>query len=252
MTELTKPPSPNPIATRLHITCGDCLFFSRQKLPDYKSTCHLLGVAASRAPCRMFSPNVLTESIAQALDDKALRAALNAIPDGATGALAVAITKAAKLRAAGFKVGQVVYFNVIGVSSDRDYVANYYKGRIVMLNLDGDAMIVGSNKITATINPATLLTVKQWKAKRSDLIKRGKLVDPKSPFTWERKDEKVLTSDKYRPAWLDEAITKYRADVMEARIMRQTHDYDSAPVKRKRGRPKKSDTGVKTYTMSAA
>lgn len=247
--KITKPPAPNPIAVRLQFTCGDCVFFANKKLPGAEANCKDMGVIASRAPCLKVAPNVLTQDVHKTLSAKDLRSALNTVPEASAAALAMAITKIAKLRAAGFKIGQLVYFNVIGESSSRDYVANYYKGRVIMLNDNGDALIVG-NKITATVDPKTLLDVNAWKIKRKKLINKGKIADPKSPFTWERKDEKLLLSKKYRPDWLDKGIVDYRAAVMEARATRQTHDYDNAPVKRKRGRPKGSGK-VKTYDVSA-
>lgn len=252
---ITNPPKPNPVAVRLNISCKDCTFFSSVKLPDAASTCSGMGCPSNRAPCRAFTPNVLADVVGEAMASKAIRKALNSIPDASAGALAMAVSQMPRLRSAGLSLGQKVYFNAVGDSSGRDYVANYYSGLVMMIDRDGNVLVKGG-KVTAKISVSSVITIDQWKEKRAKLLAKGRIVDPKSPFTWERKDSKLLSSKKYRPPWLDKEIAKYRTEFMDAKATRQTHSYDAAvPVKRGRGRPRKdgspAKTKVKTHDVSA-
>lgn len=255
---ITSPPKPNPIATRLTITCGDCVFFSKSRLEGATAPCASMGCPRSRAPCARFAPNVFSEALGAALEAKALRDAINGAPDASLAVLAMAIAESARLRAAGFKLGQLVYFNVSGQDSkNRDYLSNYYKARVLRLDKDGN-LLLGGKGVTATINPDGIILGKAWEARRKRLIAKGAIFDPKSPWTWERKDDKVFTNPKYRPPWLDREIENFRASYKEAKATRQTHDYDSQPVKRGRGRPRKdgsqakSNQKIRTADISAA
>lgn len=236
---ITSPPSPNPAAVKVQVTCGDCVFFRTMKLENATAPCALMGCPSSRAPCNKLVPNVFTDDVAKAMDSKAIRDALNSVPDVALASIAMAMTHVSRLRAAGLKLGQRVYFNAAGDSAGRDYLANYYSGRVMMIDKEGNLLIRGP-KLNATIARATVLDFNDWKAKRKALIAKRAFFDPKSPFTWERNDEAILTNPKYRPLWLDKEIAAYRASYFNAKATRQTHDYDAPPVKRGRGRPKGS------------
>ena len=243
---ITSPPKPNPASQKVSITCGDCVFHSRLRLAGAATPCAGMGCPTSRATCLSYVPNVFSDAMGEAADSKALREALNAVPDAAVASMAMALTDVARLRAAGFKLGQMVYFNVSGqVGASRDFVSNYYRARAMYLNKDGALMLSGKG-VTAIVAPDTALSESEWKAKRAKLIAKGAIFDPKSPWTWERKDEALLTNPKYRPDWLDKEIERYRASYAEAKTTRQTHDYDAPPVKRGRGRPRKDGSPAGT------
>lgn len=243
---ISSPPKPNPAALRVDVTCGDCLFHTRQRLPGAVSPCAGMGCPTSRAPCLKYAPNVLSEAVREALDSKSLRVALNSVPDAGLASLAMALTEVSRLRRLGLRLGQLVYFNVSGqLGKSRDYVANYYRARVMMVDKEGNLLLSGKG-ITATINPESVLTEVAWKIKRKKLVAKGAIFDTKSPWTWERTDESVLTNPKYRPPWLDNEIARYRAEYTEAKTTRQTHDYDAQPVKRGRGRPRKDGSPAKS------
>lgn len=255
---ITSPPKPNPAALKVNITCGDCTFHSRMRLPGAATPCGGMGCPTSRAPCLRYAPNVFSDSVGEALDAKTLRDALNAVPDAALASVAMALTEVARLRELGMKLGQLVYFNVSGQSGKaRDYVANYYRARVMMVNREGN-LLLGGKGVTAIVSPETVLSEKAWKLKRKKLVANSAVFDPKSPWTWERKDEAILIDPKYRPPWLDKEIERYRASYLESKTTRQTHDYDAAPVKRGRGRPRKdgnparNNKTVRTVSMSPA
>lgn len=246
---IINPPPPNPSATRVVLTCSDCIFFQSLRLPNAAKPCNGMGCPPNRAPCSRYTPDVFSEAVGKAIGSKALRAALNAIPDAAAGSLAMAMAQVTRLRSVGLTLGQLVYFNAVGDGQSRDYLSNYYRAHVMLLDKTGYVMLKGEG-VTVTITRDSLLTFSAWKEKRAALLQRGAIVDPNSPFTWERKDLKELTNPKYRPDWLDKEIARYRRSYLEAKSTRQTHDYDSPPVKRGRGRPKGSGK-VKTYDVSA-
>jgi hypothetical protein len=247
---ITTPPKPNPHASRLNISCGDCIFFSSLRLPQASASCSGLGCHRSRAPCLKFSPNVFTDAIAEDIDAKGLRKALNAVSDASAGALAMALAEIPRLRAAGFALGQKVYFNAVGQTADRDYVANYYAARVMRIDHEGNLLVKG-DKVSATIALTSVLTIAQWKEKRKALVAKRAIFDPKSPYTWERKDEKLFTNPKYQPPWLEKQIALYRTSYLEAKSTRQTHDYDAPPVKRGRGRPRKDGSPAQKRVKAA-
>jgi hypothetical protein len=162
----------------------------------------------------------------------------------------MALAQVPRLRAVGFSLGQRVYFNAVGQSANRDYVANYYAGRVMMVDHEGNLLIRG-DKVSATISIGSVLTAEQWNAKRKALVAKRAVFDPKTPYTWERKDEKVLINPKYRPPWLDKEVATYRANYLEAKSTRQTHDYDAPPVKRGRGRPRKDGSPAQKRVKAA-
>lgn len=184
------------------------------------------------------------------MDAKAIRQALNAIPDAALGALAMALPEIRRLRAVGLRMGQLVYFNAAGPSASRDYVANYYRARVMMLDKSGN-VVLGGKGVTAVISVDSILSEKAWKQKRAKLVAKQAIFDPKSPFTWERRDEAVLINPKYRPDWLDKKIAEYRTSYLDAKATRQTHDYDAVPVKRGRGRPRKDGSSAQPSSKKA-
>lgn len=254
---ISSPPKPNPLVLRVQVSCGDCMFFSNARLPNAASPCAQMGCPANRVPCIKYTSNVFSDAVAEAMESKDLRKMLNSIPDAALGALALALPEIRRLRAVGLRVGQLVYFNAVGPSKSRDYLANYYRARVLSLDRNGNVLL-GCKGVTASINTQYVLTEEAWKNKRQKLIDKRHIFDPKSPFTWERKDEKILTKPKYRPKWLDKEVARYRATYFEAKATRQTHDYDAAPVKRGRGRPRKdgqpnkSAQKVRTHDISAS
>lgn len=244
-TTISSPPKPNPLVLRVQASCGDCVFFSRLRLPNAVASCATMGCPSSRVPCRKFKPNVFIQEIGDSLGDKNIRAALNSIPDAALGALSLAITEMRSIRALGYSLGQVVYFNAVSPSGTRDFLANYYRARVLSVDADGN-VILGGLGVSASISADHVITAEAWKTKKAALLRAEKICDPKSPFTWERKDLKALSNAKYKPKWLDSEIAKYRASYLDAKSTRQTHDYDAAPVKRGRGRPRKDGSPPKT------
>lgn len=234
--------SPVKAPVAVPVYCGSCLLFdthaTRVNAEGKPSTCSKLGIGivANSKPCKEFTINPFVDSLRQAANNSNVTRLLNEITPDAFGPLAALLASEVETRASGYHFGQTVYVNVRyrgnnAEGNDTDYLANYYRGAIVMVK-DGIAY-VSHKKVRISIAVGALLTRDQWYQRRAYLRDENRIVDKSNPHSWSRTDVKALRDKDYRPPWLDAAIAAY--------LTRPVDDMTPiVPVKRGRGRPKGS------------
>lgn len=241
MPQTTKKPwTPVKAPVVVPVYCGSCFLFDshavRTNFEGKPVTCSKLGIGivANSKPCKEFTVNPYTESLRKTATNGNVKRLLNEITPDAFGPLAALLTHEVETRASGYRFGQLVYVNVrYRGASDQghatDFLANYYRGEVVMVK-DGIAY-VSHRRVRIAIAVGALLTRDQWNQRRAYLLDNNRIVDRDNPHSWSRTDVKALRDPSYRPAWLDSAI--------EAYLSRPVDDMTPiAPKKRGRGRPK--------------
>lgn len=244
-----KPPAawvPVKAPITIPIYCGGCINLATRAIrtgPDGKpATCSALGITEKSKTCKDFSLNTQSTTIRELVQDRTLAKLLKRVGPSALASLSAALVGEIDTRKHGFHFGQRVYVNIMSrgdnaPNNDRDYVANYYMGEVVSIDPDGMAH-VAHKRISINIGVSALLTKDEWHERRALLLSAGKLVDKDNPYSWSRRDLKVLRDPTTRPPWLNAALAEYLTS-------RPIDDFTpTMPIKRGRGRPKKVATRV--------
>jgi hypothetical protein len=199
--------------------CSDCLHF--QNVAKFEQPCKKMGIKGYSVAPDCFSPNVyaLTKKNPDALfqlgvmlkdfDASDVRVLMSLLK------LSVNLDKHYNLR-----FGQPVFFCLGG----RDYLSNYFRGFVIgAANIGTMQLFVTSDMnrkqrgqpATVALMPDSVLTVSAFKKRKAELIKAGKLNDPKPLFNTtvpkESPVEHVPPTLESAPAeWFDKTESKAR------------------------------------------
>jgi hypothetical protein len=163
-----------------NVKCGDCVFFARHYSPAYKEPCIKLGISSKSKPCKRFSPDAAKLNIRNDVTLRKLSSALRNIGKDNLHIVASILLKEARTRREGFYFGQPVYVKVFG----GDYLSNYRKAYVShvergLVHLSCGRNINDAKTFTASVSPEAVLTVDEWKTKKSRLLSKGMKRDPK-------------------------------------------------------------------------
>jgi hypothetical protein len=156
----------------LKITCRDCLFLKNAgAYKDDKGNlrpCEYFGTVGQADPCRLFTtnPKNLTFPIGKILKD------LSKVPN--PDAVVAAFMATRRLKKFGFKLGQKVYFRVMG----NDYLCNYASGYVIG-SVQNKIIIEGCEKHTSQLYSTSILNEETWRKKLAHLLHLNKINDPK-------------------------------------------------------------------------
>jgi hypothetical protein len=208
--------------------CGECLHY--KKGPKvFDELCKDAGVEAIDKACPQFTPD--TYRLVN-LDDNFLRLLANAAKAAKPSQLRLltyTLRNLAHIRDLGLRFGQVVYFTL-----GKDYISHFFKGYVIGVDkADNRVHIAASlknakNRTFVIKYAQDVLTVKQWKAKRSELREADRIISPApskkrsyalpdflddrgrvnyKKFPWLRKTDdpsyEPPTIDSVPPEWLD-------------------------------------------------
>ena len=174
-------------------SCRDCIHFNSEKLPTSEDVCSKLGILPYQKAPRCFQSQPI-HFIKAKVDIANLGKELRHLNHSQLITLANQLGNAAELLAFGFRFGQPVYFNM----SNAAYVDNYYKAYVVgcrnLKTKKGEepvVMVASSlefaeneegcyeNRALLSLSADSLLTAKEWKEKKAELIAEGRLEQPK-------------------------------------------------------------------------
>lgn len=152
-------------AVVLPVQCGSCIFHSR--MATYSKPCIQLGTPASAETCRRFVPDPTQIGPDPGPILQLLASAVKPV------LLAAAMLAARKVSKLGFKLGERVFFRVMGA----DYVNNYVSGVIVGA-VDRRFVLAGAEGFTALLESESVLNNEGWEHKLEKLLRAGKVDDP--------------------------------------------------------------------------
>ena len=184
--------------------CGECLHFKQKARHDKEDICINLGVRSVGIAPSCFTPNVL--EIASDENEMLQLAFLwNSFSYRKRRILTAILMSKPKGRK--FRIGTKIYFRAVG----KDYLSNYLAGYVLGYSSSGELMVSGSpdknSKGNAYIAMFTsdnsVMTYKEFKIKKQELIKDGRIEDPKSPLL---KIRKSMVVD-YEPPTIDKSPT---------------------------------------------
>ena len=158
----------------LNVRCGSCIFFKDRAYPAFKKPCHEIGVKKSSRPCTKYyaSPFLFMKDSEGFKMLETLTSKFEKDLSGLVGMLnQVLLTKRY-----GFSFGQTVYVKMIG----EDYLQNYAKATVISAN--HESVYVQGKKFAkgGTYLHGSVLTEDQWKRKKRNLVKHGRIRDPKA------------------------------------------------------------------------
>ena len=178
----------------LKISCKDCVFLkSSGAYKDDKGNlrpCSYFGVIGQAEPCRSFVPD---PRLMKVLIGPALQI-LGQLPN--PDVVFGSIFSIKKLKQVGMKLGQRIYFHVLG----GDYIGNYASGYIIGM-VQGTLVVEGSEGHVSHIQPESAMDEDIWNEKLASLLKANKVNDPNGGL---RKifDDKGFHLEKYLPPLL--------------------------------------------------
>lgn len=194
--------------------CGACLHF-RQHAHKHKDTvCAEIGVKQYAIAPRCFTPDV-TKIAPNAQLLAQLTALINSYTPQQRHILLGVLRNNRKRR---ISFGQKVYFRAIG----KDYISNYLSGYCLGYSSAGDLIVAGSPDVktagrmyTAYLHEDSVMLPQAWRAKREDLIRKGRVNDPDKPLSKKKVVEthEPPTMDAAPSAW----FTKTDIDVKKKR-----------------------------------
>jgi hypothetical protein len=156
--------------TQAVFSCKDCYFLKNAgAYRDDKGNlrpCEYFGTIAQSEPCRLFVPNPRNMHVA-------IGPALEILSKLSNPQVAIAAFLSSKrIRATNFKIGQKVYFHVLGL----DYLNNYASGHIIGY-VQNKLIIEGLEGHISQILPESAYNEQNWSAKLASLLKDNRIND---------------------------------------------------------------------------
>lgn len=182
--------------------CGSCLHFRQHAHPSQGSVCSLLGVKHYNVAPRCYTPDV--SQLAESNEDLANLAIMFAALTHKQKAIFRAILDTNTSKRV-HPIGQLLYFKAAG----RDYISNYLSGYVMGYTSTKQLILAGSpdarqrgRLYLAYLEPTeeTLYTPTAWLKKKSELVRAGRIADPKGMLVMPKGD-----IDNYEPPTLDKA-----------------------------------------------
>lgn len=203
----------------LSIKCQDCIHY-KQGPAYFEKKCSELGILPKAKACSAFTPNmyILSKVGEETVAD--LGSLARELKPSQLRILAFVFANMSLLRKHKLKFGQPVYVNLS--SPFQDYLDCYFKGYVVGVSKEGDAIYVTSSlkkksksgNTLLSILPSSILTKKKFKARAKKLIRRGRAKLPKAEtrsLAWKnrpvppKKEEDLPDYLKYEVPTLDTA-----------------------------------------------
>jgi hypothetical protein len=149
------------------IKCGDCVFHTN--LATYGRPCSELGTLSAAKTCARFVAD--PAQLGEAADVGPLLRAIAGVRNGAM--VASIVLSSRKVGRLGFRLGQTVYFRVMG----GDFLCNY--ARAIVIGASGrDLVLSGVQTFRALVGASQLMDRDAWEVKRARLVKAGRIDDP--------------------------------------------------------------------------
>lgn len=188
--------------------CSECLHYLKHAHPSYQTICKQRGVRGFAVAPKCFTPDVT--QVASNSDTFVQLASLFSDYTPKQKRIMIGILKAPmKKFKREYPFGTKVYFLALG----KDYISNYLSGFVMGVTSSGQLIITGSpdkntrgSSYFCYMNDGdSLMTFKEWKAKRKELVAANKVMDPNSmimPKTATIGNE-PMTIDSAPDAWYD-------------------------------------------------
>lgn len=202
--------------TSIGFKCGECLHFNR--LAKFEKPCSFLGIKAFANAPSCFTPDVFK---LQKTNPDIIYQIGNIMKDftSAEARILIALLRSTRTQEKYYKLkfGQPVYFCL-----SNDYLSNYFRGFVVGVASQGEEQVYISSNLgkTQRANPMLgsfirdrVLTLTEFKKRKKELIKAGKVQDPKKIFTptkltKDNADDYEIPSIETAPKeWLDKLDT---------------------------------------------
>lgn len=188
--------------------CGECIHHKR--VAKFERVCSQQGVTALRKAPKCYSPNAF---ILNTLDPDAFSKFclfLRSCDAKQARVLASLMKRKALMeKSYGLSLGQPVWFKI-----GSDYFSNYFKGYVADCSAVGDSQVTitsalndrqRKNAMMAVMLRDSIYTSQEFAKKKAELLKDGRLNDPKPMFSSLAKK----VDDLYVPPTMDSAPTEW-------------------------------------------
>lgn len=200
--------------------CGECLHHKKHAHPAYKMICNKRGIRSFAVAPKCFTPDVT--QVANNSDTFVQLATLFADYTPRQKRIMIGILKAPmKKFKREFPFGAKVYFLGMG----KDYISNYLSGYVMGVTSSGQLIVTGSpdkntrgsSYFSYMDDSESLLTFKEWKAKRTELKAQNKIIDPNSLIMPKGTTlgNEPITIDSAPDAWYDKQEKKKKRGIQD-------------------------------------
>lgn len=192
--------------------CGECLHHKKHAHPSFKSICAERGIKGIAIAPKCFTPDVSQVAINSDLFVQ-LAALLASYTPKQKRIMNALLKQKPSKRFKHLPFGTKMYFLGLG----GDYISNYLAGYVMGTTSGGELILTGSPEqntrgrsyMAYMTDDEMLLTPREWKAKKAELVASGRIRDPKNlvlPRNVEPGDP--VTIDSAPQAWHDKQERK--------------------------------------------
>lgn len=199
--------------------CGECLHFKSHAHSSHSMVCSKEGVRAFAPAPTCFTPDVT--QVTTNSDQLVAIAALFASYNPKQRRIIMGMLRGKDTTKKKLTFGTKVYFLAMG----KDYISNYLAGYVMGYTSSGELILSGSpdpksrgkSYICYCKDDSHLLTLSEWKLKRTKLKAEGLVQDPTLRFKSKTavSDYEPPTLDAAPAAWHDKRETKRRTNTSE-------------------------------------
>ncbi len=183
----------------LKTRCKNCIHFSTHRADKFKTVCSNLGVKPESRPCTSFFANPF-EFKPKEKEFKIFKEMIKGLPKSQISGLLGWLQQEIVTRSAGFNFGDIVYLHTVG----DDYLRNYSKAIVVSANRKYVFVQGFKKSFTAMVLRSSIITEKDWKIKKANLIAKKRIRDPNAAKLYKQgfsaktsKDYEVPTIDDF-------------------------------------------------------
>lgn len=198
--------------------CGECLHYKKHAHPSMKEICIKRGIRTFAVAPKCFTPDVT--QIANNSDTFVQLAAVLSDYTPKQKRIWLALLRQKPIKSKTFRkdmpFGTKIYFHGMG----KDYISNYLSGYVMGQTSSGELIITGSpdqntrgrSYMAYMSDTDSLMTSKEWKAKKAELKGAGRIMDPQSKIIPKGTPAATepLTIDNAPASWHDKQEKKKR------------------------------------------
>lgn len=199
----------------ISMKCGECLFFKSYP-KDGKATCNKEGIREFAKAQSCFVPDI-AQIITNTEQFVAFSALCNSYTPKQLKICIYTLSQQAQRKNSQNPLGTKIY-----ICSGEDYLSNY-KAAYILYYLDQETVIISGSPRLSTkgksfigyIHPKSIISQAEFEKKKSQLIKSGRINDPKSEITIvssevDKFEPNVPTIDSVPSEWLTKEDTPRR------------------------------------------
>ena len=198
---LKKDATEKSIATT-YLRCGECAYFDKKR-PDFDIACDQNGILKKAIAPTCFVPRIsnLKKGGVQLLS--VLNLIAGNLQPAQLKTLAALFNRESKLRPVNLSLCQKVFCWV----ADPNYLSNYYSAYVLGIGTSTDEIILlgtfnkSQKPLIAHVQRSSILEEKDFLKKRDELLRKGKIYDPK--FTRTKFKTKSIAKENYEPPTID-------------------------------------------------